>query len=81
MSKRLQVLLPEAEMEELRELADRERMTVGEWVRRELRAARTNRSAAEPQSKLKSVRQAAEYSFPAPEIDQMLAEIARGYEG
>lgn len=52
-------------------------MTVGEWVRRELRAARIQRSAAKPQSKLKSVRQAAEYSFPAPEIDQMLAEIAR----
>ena len=81
MSKRLQVLLPEPEMEEIRQLAERERVTVGEWVRRALRVARSQRSAIEPQSKLKSVRQAAEYSFPTADVGQMLAEIERGYEG
>lgn len=80
MSKRLQVLLPESEMIEIQKLAVRERLTVGEWVRRALREARSRRSSIEPQSKLKSVRQAVEYSFPAPDIDQMLAEIEQGYQ-
>jgi hypothetical protein len=81
MSKRLQVLLPESEMEEIRKLADREQVTVGEWVRRALRDARSHRASAEPESRLKSVRRAAEYSFPTGEIDQMLEEIERGYGG
>ena len=40
MSKRLQVLLPDHEMSEIQRLAQGERMTVGEWVRRTLREAR-----------------------------------------
>lgn len=68
-------------MIEIQELAARDRLTVGEWVRRALREASSRRSSIEPQSKLKSVRRAVEYSFPAPDIDQMLAEIERGYQG
>ncbi len=79
MSKRLQVLLPEQEMDEIQRLARRERVTVGEWVRRALRQARSDRPLIEPQSKLKAVRKAAEYSFPTAEMDQMLAKIERGY--
>ena len=80
MSKRLQVLLPDAEMEEIRRLARREQITVGEWVRRVLREARSNRSLLEPQAKLKALRKAAEYSFPTAGIEQMLAEIERRYQ-
>ena len=79
MSKRLQVLLPDAEMEELRRLARREHIPVGEWVRRALRAARTRQPASDPQVKLKAVRKAAEYSFPTADMDQMLREIEQGY--
>lgn len=79
MSKRLQVLLPDAEMEEIRRLARREQVAVGEWVRRVLREARARRPVQEPQAKLKAVRKAAEYSFPTAEIEQMLAEIEQGY--
>jgi hypothetical protein len=79
MSKRLQVLLPEPEMAEIQKLAKRERVTVGEWVRRALREARLNRSPAEPKSRLESLREAAKYSFPTADIDQMLAEVDRGY--
>ena len=50
MSKRLQVLLPEPEMAEIQKLAERERVSVGEWVRRALREARSRRASAEPQS-------------------------------
>ncbi len=79
MSKRLQVLLPDHEMEELRRLARREHIPVGEWVRRALRMARAAQPVREPQTKLKAVRKAVEYSFPTADIDQMLREIEQGY--
>ena len=81
MSKRLQVLLPDPEMSDIRRLAKRERLTVGEWVRRALRDARASRPAIEPETKLKAVRRAAKYSFPTADIEQMLSEIERGYQG
>jgi hypothetical protein len=79
MSKRLQVLLPDPEMDEIRRLARRERVPVGEWVRRALRAARSRQPVNEPEVKLKAVRKAAQYSFPTADIGQMLEEIERGY--
>ena len=79
MSKRLQVLVADSEMDEIRRLARREQLTVGEWVRRILREARSRQPVHEPQLKLKAVRRAAEYSFPTADIEQMLGEIERGY--
>ncbi|MGA2148720.1 MAG: ribbon-helix-helix protein, CopG family [Bryobacteraceae bacterium] len=81
MSKRLQVLLPDNEMAHIQRLAKREQVTVGEWVRRALRQARAGRPGAEPESKLKAVRRAVQYSFPTADIEDMLTEIERGYEG
>ena len=81
MSKRLQVLLPDQDMVDIQRLAKRERVTVGEWVRRALREARADRPAVEPETKLKAVRRAAAYSFPSAEIKQMLSEIERGRQG
>lgn len=80
MSKRLQVLLADQEMSDIRRLAKREHVTVGEWVRRALREARAARPAVEPESKLKAVRRAAEYSFPTADVGEMLREIEQGYE-
>jgi len=81
MSKRLQVLLPDQEMLDIQRLAKREKLTVGEWVRRVLREARAARPGTEPEAKLRVVRRAAEYSFPTADVKQMLSEIERGYEG
>lgn len=81
MSKRLQVLVPDYEMADIQALAKRERLTVGEWVRRALRDARAGRPSIEPETKLKAVRLGAKYSFPTSDIGQMLSEIERGYEG
>jgi hypothetical protein len=64
MSKRLQVR--------------RERMSVGEWVRRALRDARASRPVIDPETKLKAVRRGAQYSFPSADMEQMLGEIERG---
>jgi hypothetical protein len=80
MSKRLQVLLPDAEMSDIQRLARRERLTVGEWVRRALRDARAIRPVIDAESKLKAVRRGAQYSFPTADLEQMLSEIERGYE-
>jgi hypothetical protein len=80
MSKRLQVLLPDAEMSDIQRLAKRERLTVGEWVRRVLRDARASRPVIDPETKLKAVRRGAKYSFPTGDIEQMLGEIERGYQ-
>ena len=79
MSKRLQVLLADREMSDIRLFARREGLTVGEWVRRTLRQASTRQSVNDPESKLKAIRSAAECSFPTADIDRMLKEIERGY--
>ena len=81
MSKRLQVLLDEGEFRDLRQVARRQRMTVAEWVRQALRAARRQEPAREAEKKLDAVRSAARHAFPAADIEQMLAEIERGYLG
>jgi hypothetical protein len=80
MSKRLQVLIPDSEMAEIQRLARREHIAVGERVRRTLREARSRRPMQEPQAKLKAVRNAAQYAFPTADVEQMLAEIERGYQ-
>jgi hypothetical protein len=79
MSKRLQVLLDEGEMREIRTLARRQHLTTAAWVRQALRAARRMEPGADAKKKLAIVRAAVGHSFPAPDIDQMLAEVERGY--
>ena len=79
MSKRLQVLLDEAELRELRRLARQSNTTVAEWVRGALRAARRSQPARGTDRKLAAVRAATRHAFPTADIDRMLAEIERGY--
>lgn len=79
MSKRLQVILRDEEFERLREVAHEQGLTVSEWVRQVLRRARTERPAIDRSRKLAAVRAAARHDFPTADIDEMLAEIERGY--
>ena len=81
MSKRLQVLLEEPEFREIQRMARAQRMTVAEWVRQALRAARSDRSAGDLARKLAAIRSALREKQPTAEIDQMNAEIERGYLG
>ncbi len=80
MSKRLQVLVPDDEFEEFRRIARQRRLTVGAWVRQALREARNQEPASDVSAKLTAVRQAAGFSFPTGPIDEMLADIERGYQ-
>jgi len=79
MSKRLQVLLDDAEFDSIRQLAASEGMTTSEWVRALLRRARRERPTGDQARKLAAVRAAARHEFPTGDIDQMLAEIEQGY--
>ena len=81
MSKRLQVLLDEAELREIQRIARRRRTTVAEWVRQTLRAARRQEPRADARKKLDVVREAAKEAFPTGDIEQVLAEIEQGYLG
>ena len=75
MSHRLQVLLDESEMDEIRRIATRHGLTVAEWVRQSLRAARRHEPLVDSESKLAAVRRAVRYGFPTTDIASMLSEI------
>jgi hypothetical protein len=81
MSKRLQVLLDDAELRDLRRVARAHRMTVAEWVRQTLRAARRREPLGDSAQKLAAIRTAATHDFPTADIEEMLADIERGYAG
>lgn len=79
MSKRLQVVLDDEELEEIRAVAERKRLTVSEWVRRTLREARSREPARSTEAKLETLRRASRHDFPTGDIGQLLEEIASGY--
>jgi hypothetical protein len=79
MSKRLQVLVDDAEMKELQRIARRYRVTVAEWVRQALRAARRQEPQGDAKRKLDVVRAAVSHAFPSGPVEDMLAEVERGY--
>lgn len=79
MSKRLQVLLEEPEIREIARIARAHHMSVAEWVRQTLRAARRIEPRGDTGKKLAVVRAAARGAFPTAPIEQMLAEIEKGY--
>lgn len=79
MTKRLQVLLDDEELAEIRQLARRRHQTTAAWVREALRVARDTTSYPETGRKLRAVREAATLAYPTGEIEEMLDEVERGY--
>ncbi|MDE2861816.1 MAG: antitoxin [Chloroflexota bacterium] len=77
MTKRLQVLLDEEEITEIQDVAREQRLTVAEWVRQSLRAARHERPGA-TDVKLRAIAEAYRHSFPTGDIDSLLDEIEAG---
>ena len=73
MSKRIQVLLDEAEYEEIQSMARRQSMTLAEWVRQSIRQARLDQRRT---AKLRVIAKAAKHEFPTADIEDMLQEIA-----
>ena len=81
MSKRLQVILDGEELLEIQRIAEVKQMTVAEWVRQTLRAARRGESRGDPAQKIAAIRTAARNSFPTADVDEMMEQIQAGYTG
>lgn len=79
MTKRLQVLLEDDELADIQALAKRRRQTTAAFVREALRSAREAADHPSPEVKLRAIREASAHAFPVGDIDEMLAEIERGY--
>jgi hypothetical protein len=79
MSKRLQVVVQDAELERYSRTAESAGMTLSEWARQALRAAEREFSGGDVEGKLAVLRRARNYDFPAPDIDTMLRESEAGY--
>lgn len=79
MSTRLQVVVEQAELEQIRRAAAAEGVTVSAWVRQAIRAAQRAGSTTAPARKLELIRFAAEHAFPAGDIETMLSDIEQGY--
>ena len=79
MSKRLQVVVDDAELRRFQRAARAVGLTLSEWARQVLRHAETAASPADRGRKLAALRASTAHAFPAPDIDQMLDEIERGY--
>jgi Arc/MetJ-type ribon-helix-helix transcriptional regulator len=54
-------------------------MSVSEWVRQALRRARRSEPLQDAGRKLETVRAAVRHQFPSGDMDEMLAQIERGY--
>lgn len=81
MTKRLQVLLDDAELHAIQRLARRDKLTTAEWVRRRLREGAAASTRPDTGTRLATIHAAYRLGSgePAPDIDQMLDEIERGY--
>jgi hypothetical protein len=76
----MQVLIQDTEFRRFQRIAKRKGLTLAEWVRQVLRLAAGSESVGDGDRKLALVRAAARHAFPAPDVEQMLAEIEKGYE-
>jgi hypothetical protein len=54
-------------------------MSIAEWVRQALEAARRREPASTAGKKLDVIRAAVRHEFPSGDVESMLAEIERGY--
>lgn len=79
MAKRLQVILQDSEYREIQRIARSRRMSIAEWVRQALQAAKREEPMGEVSKKLEALRAAAKFEFPTADIEQLLAEIEQGY--
>jgi hypothetical protein len=74
MSKRLQVVVGEADLERYERSAQAAGLTVSAWARQAMNAAERHTSSGDVEARLALIRKAAKYSLPVSDIDTMLAE-------
>lgn len=71
--------MTDSEYDCVAQAAKRQKLAVGEYVRRELARCARLSDIAPIELKLATVRRALEYNFPTAAIEQMNAEIDRGH--
>ncbi len=81
MSKRLQVVVADDELERYSQTADAVGLTMSEWVRQALRKAERETSSGDVEAKVAVIRKAVSHGTGDQEvdIDTMLAETEAGY--
>jgi hypothetical protein len=79
MAKRLQVIMKDPEYREIQRAARSRHMSIAEWVRQALDLACRREPVGGVSKKLEIIRAAARHDYPVTDIDDMLAEIERGY--
>jgi Ribbon-helix-helix protein, copG family len=79
MSRRLQVIFDDQELEAVQAAARRRGVPVSTWVRRALREAREQEPQRDLAGKLEAVRKATRHALPTGDVDDMLSEIERSY--
>lgn len=73
------MVVDDAELRRYEEAARARGLTLAAWVRQALRAAGREIETGDAEARLAAVREACSQSFPAPDIDEMLGDIERGY--
>jgi hypothetical protein len=79
MTKRLQVLFDDSEYAALQQAAAARGLSVADWVREAVGAARRRESSADIDRKLDAIRAAVRHSGPTGQIERLGSEIERGY--
>lgn len=79
MSKRLQVVIDDAELRRFQRAARKAKMTLSEWVRQSLRRAEIEADVGHAERKRELVRWASKLDHPTGDIDQINEEIEKGY--
>jgi len=79
MSKRLRVILKDADYREVQRMARSRHMSLVQWVRQALDLARRREPQGDRGKKLEVIRTAAQHDYPTSDTDTILAEIERGY--
>ena len=79
MAKRLQVIMKDPEYREIQRAARSRHMSIAEWVWQALDLARRREPVGSVSKKLEIIRAAAQHDYPVTDINDMLAEIERGY--
>lgn len=67
------------EYKQFQSLAEARGLSLGEWVRQTLRRFALSASAKGPQAKINSIRRASQLHYPSGEMEQILADIEKGY--
>ncbi|HEX5049632.1 MAG TPA: antitoxin [Gammaproteobacteria bacterium] len=75
------MILQDSEYREVQRIARAKHMTIAEWVRQALAAARRYEPLGDAGKKLDVIREAARQEYPTADVDEMLGQIERGYLG